>query len=319
MNVDLQIENNGKLYTPVLQEGITWTTEREGSPGKLQFKVYLDSGLNITEGNPVGLKVDGQNVFWGYIFSKNMDRERMITVTAYDQLRYFKNKDTYVYEGLTAGELIQMICKDFNLNVGTIEDTGYKIPAMSEDNQTLFDIVQNALDATLQNQKNMYVMYDDYGYIALKSLENMRLNLLIDEETGQNFDYTSSIDENTYNRIKLVYDNEDTGQRDVYMAKDSANEANWGMLQYYDTLSEGENGQAKAEALLTLYNKKTRKLTIKGAAGDVRVRAGSMVAVMLDLGDVKVKNYMLVEHCEHSFSLDEHTMDLKLRGNEFVT
>lgn len=319
MNVDLQIQNGDKLYTPAVQEGITWTTERAGSPGKLQFKVYQDSILNMTEGNVVGLRVDGQNVFYGYIFSKNMDREHMVTVTAYDQLRYFKNKDTYVYEGKTAGELIQMICRDFNLNVGTIEDTGYKIPSMSEDDQTLFDIVQNALDATLQNQKNMYVMYDDYGYVALKSLASMKLNVLIDEETGQNYDYTSSIDENTYNRIKLVYDNEDTSQRDVYMAKDSANEAKWGMLQYFDTLKEGENGQAKADALLSLYNKKTRKLTIKGAAGDTRVRAGSLIPVMLDLGDVKLKNYMLVEHCVHTFSLDEHTMELKLRGGEFVT
>ena len=99
------------------------------------------------------------------------------------------------------------------MQTGSIEDTGFKIASMVEDNQTLFDIIQNALDATMKNQKYMYVMYDDFGKVTLKGLDNMRLNLLIDEETGQNFDYTSSIDENTYNRIKLVYDNEDSGQK----------------------------------------------------------------------------------------------------------
>ena len=318
MAAELLIQNGKKVFIPVVQEDIQWTTEREGTPGKLTFKVLLDDTLDITEGNAVRLKWNDTNIFYGFIFSKKMDKEKVITVTAYDQLRYLKNKDTYVYTNKTASEVIQMICKDFNLKTGSIENTKYKIASMVEDNQTLFDIIQNALDETLQNQKNLYVMYDDFGKIALKGLDNMRLNLLIDEETGQNFDYTSSIDEQTYNKVKLVYDNDDTGQRDVYISQDSSNINNWGVLQYYDTLSEGENGQAKVDALLKLYNVKTRKLTIKSALGDTRVRAGSLVIVIMDLGDVKLKNLMLVEKCVHTFKLDEHTMELKLRGGEFV-
>ena len=42
----------------------------------------------------------------------------------------------------------------------------------------------------------------------------------------------------------------------------------WGILQYFDTLQDGENGQAKADALLKLYNKATKTLTIKDACGD---------------------------------------------------
>lgn len=318
MAAELLIQNGKKVFIPVVQEDIQWTTEREGTPGKLTFKVLLDDTLDITEGNAVRLKWDDANIFYGFIFSKKMDKEKVITVTAYDQLRYLKNKDTYVYTNKTASEVIQMICKDFNLKTGTIENTKYKIASMVEDNQTLFDIIQNALDETLENQKNLYVIYDDFGKIALKGLDSMRLNLLIDEETGQNFDYTSSIDEQTYNKIKLVYDNDDTGQRDVYISKDSSNINSWGVLQYYDTLSEGENGQAKVDALLKLYNTKTRKLTIKSALGDTRVRAGSLVVVIMDLGDVKLKNLMLVEKCVHTFKLDEHTMELKLRGGEFI-
>lgn len=318
MAAELLIQNGNKVFIPVVQEDITWQTERKGSPGKLTFKVHLDESLDITEGNAVRFKWNGSNIFYGFIFSKKMDKNRIITVTAYDQLRYLKNKDTYVYENKTAGEVIQMICSDFQMQTGSIEDTGFKIASRVEDNQTLFDIIQNALDATMENQKYMYVMYDDFGKVTLKGLDNMRLNLLIDEETGENFDYQSSIDENTYNRIKLVYDNEDSGQRDVYIAQDSSNINNWGVLQYYDTLQKGENGQLKVDALLSLYNKKTRKLTIKNALGDVRVRAGSMVVVIMDLGDVKLKNLMLVETCKHTFKLDEHMMELKLRGGEFV-
>ena len=91
-----------------------------------------------------------------------------------------------------------------------------------------------------------------------------------------------------------------------------------GVLQYYGTLQEGEDGQAKADALLKLYNSRTRNLKITCAVGDVRVRAGSMIAVKLNLDGVEVKNFMLVEKARHVFYLDRHTMELTLRGGEFV-
>ena len=318
VNIELLIQHGDKVFIPVVQEGITWTTERKGCPGELKFKVVKDDVISFTEGDAVRLKVNGQNVFYGFIFKKQRDKEQIISVTAYDQLRYLKNKDTIVYENKTAGELIQMIAKDYMMQTGTIEDTGFKIKSRVEENTSLFDMIQNALDMTLENQKYMYVMYDDFGKIALKGLDNMRLNLLIDEETGENFDYTSSIDSNTYNKVKLTYDNEKTGTREVYVAQDSKNMNAWGVLQYFDTLQEGENGKAKADALLSLYNKKTRNLTIKNAFGDVRVRAGSMIVVIMDLGDMKLKNLMLVEKCKHEFKESQHLMTLTLRGGEFV-
>ena len=315
---ELLIQHGNKVFNPAVQEGITWTTERKGCPGELQFKVIKDKKLTISEGDAVRFKVNSKKVFFGFIFKLKRDKEDIISVTAYDQLRYFKNKDTYVYEKKTASQFLKMVAADYNLQTGTIENTGFKIPSRVEENTTLFDMVQNALDLTMQNQKYMYIMYDDFGKITLKGLDNMRLNLLIDEETGENFEYTSSIDDQTYNKIKLTYDNKKTGTREVYIAQSSKSINQWGVLQYFDTIEEGENGKAKANALLSLYNKKTRNLTIKNAFGDVRVRAGSMVVVMLDLGDVKVKNLMLVEKCKHEFKESEHFMTLTLRGGEFI-
>lgn len=318
MEVELLIQNGSKVYIPVVEEGITWQTERKGSPGELKFSVVKDDIINFTEGNAVRLKVDGKNVFYGFVFTKKRNKDGIIEVTAYDQLRYLKNKDTYVYTNKTAGEFIKMIASDFQMQTGTLEDTGFKIASRVEENTTLFDMIQNALDLTLQNKKEMYVMYDDFGKVALKNISSMIVNILIDEETGENFDYSSSIDSDTYNRIKLTYDNEKTGKRDVYIAQDSSNMNSWGILQYFDTLQEGENGKAKADALLELYNKKTRTLSVTNAFGDTRVRAGCMVVVQLDLGDVRVKHLMLVEKCKHIFKESEHFMDLSLRGGEFI-
>ena len=318
MQVELLIQHGDKVFQPAVEEGITWATERKGCPSELQFKVIKDDVIDFTEGDAVRLKVDGVNVFYGFIFKKKRDKQHIITVTAYDQLRYLKNKDTYVYENKTAGEFIKMIAADYSLQTGFIEDTGFRIASRVEENTSLFDMIQNALDLTLQNQSYMYILYDDFGKISLKGFDNMRLNLMIDEETGENFDYTSSIDDQTYNRVKLTYDNEKTGTREVYVSQDSNNMNTWGVLQYFDTLQEGENGAAKADALLSLYNKKTRNLSIKNAFGDTRVRAGSMVVVNLNLGDMKVMNLMLVEKCKHEFKESQHLMTLTLKGGEFI-
>ena len=326
MNVELLIgdESGTKVYQPSVQEGIEWSTERKNTPGKLVFKVLKDDILDFSEGSPVRMKVDGDNVFFGFVFKQQRAKDQIITVTTYDQLRYLKNKDTRVYENQTATQFIKAISDDYKLNVGTLEDTGYVIESRVEENTSLFEMIANSLDLTLTNGGEMYVLYDDFGKLTLKSLSSMYVGdntsgyLCIDEDTGQNFDYTSSIDDNTYNKIKLTYDNEDTGFREVYIAQDFANINKWGVLQYFDTLQKGENAQAKVDALLKLYNKKTRNLRITNAIGDNRVRAGSMVVVNLDLGDIKLKNFMLVEKCKHTYKEGEHWMDLTLRGGEFI-
>lgn len=318
MKTELLIQNGSNLYLPAVEEGITWSTERKGSPGQLEFSVVQDGKLSISEGNAVRLRVDDKNIFYGFIFSLKRDKTGIIGVTAYDQLRYFKNKDTYVYENKTAGELIRMLAADFNMKTGVLEDTGYRVESRVEENTTLFDMIQNILDLTVQNKKETYVLYDDFGKITLKNSRSMVVGILIDEETGENFDYSSSIDSDTYNRVKLTYDNEDTKKREVFIAQDSQHMNEWGVLQYFDTLQKGENGKAKADALLSLYNAKTRSLSVSGVMGDTRVRAGCMVAVRLNLGDMKLNNLMLVEKCKHTFSESEHFMDLTLIGGEFL-
>lgn len=325
MDVELLIANETgtKVYQPIVEEGIEWSTERRSTPGKLTFNIVKDDIIDFSEGSAVRLRVDGKNVFFGFVFTKKRNKDQIITVTAYDQLRYLNNKDTYVYENKTASQFVQMVAADFSLNVGTLEDTGFVIASRVEENSSLFDMIENALDLTLQNRKEMYVLYDDFGKLTLKNISSMYVGepgayLMIDEETGENFEYTSSIDTDTYNKVKLTYDNEESGKREVYIAQHGENMNKWGVLQYFDTLQKGENGQTKADALLALYNKKTRNLKITNAIGDTRVRAGSMVVVNLALGDMTVKNFMLVEKVKHTFKENEHWMDLTFRGGEFV-
>ncbi len=314
---ELYITHKGRVQKPVVEGSVTWETTRIGQPGKLTFSVVNDDDLDFQEGNPVIFKAGEKNVFFGFVFTKSRDKEQIIKVTAYDQLRYLKNKDTYVYTKKKASDVVKMIAKDFNLNAGEIADTGYVIPSRIRENMTLFDIIYDALDLTLLNRRKLYVLYDDFGKLTLKDVETMKIpDLVLGEYNSQNFSYTTDIDSDTYNKVKLYRENEDTGKREIYIAQDGKNMNNWGVLQYFDKVDEDTNAKVKAESILKLKNKKKRTLQLKDTLGDTRARAGtSAMILMRDIGDISVKQYMLIEKAKHVFSNDEHWMTLDLRGD----
>lgn len=313
--VNIAILNGSTAYYPPVLEDITLTRTRKGSPSKLEFTVLQSPNLKFEEGNAVCMTVDGEKAFYGFVFSKSRKSNGEIEVTAYDQLRYLKNKETYTYTSKTAGDVIRMIANDFNLNVGSLANTNYRIPQRAEDNQSLFDIIGNALDITMQMTKEMYVLYDDYGKLTLKNIADMKTNLLITDDTAEDYSYESSIDDDTYNVVKLYYEDSETKARKIFQTQDSSNINKWGKLQYSESIQDASTGAAKAEALLKLYNRKTRDLSIDGAFGRIDIRGGSMVVVKLTFDDASLSNYMIVDEVKHKFKEGQHTMDLKLLGS----
>ena len=308
------------MYPPVVENvSIEW--ERQGQPGKLSFQIVKTDVFDFEEGDPVRFSVNGSVMFYGFVFAKsrNGNNPRVISVTVYDQLYYLKNKDTYVYTNKTATEVVRMIAEDFRLNLGDLDNTGYKIRSRTEEDTTLFDIIQNALDETLKARKEMYVLYDKAGRLTLSYIGNMKLGVLIDEDTTGDYDYTSSITNQTYNKIKLSYENNDTKKREIYIAQDGSNINQWGVLQYYQKISNAANARSMADSLLSLYNTKTRTLRVKDVLGDTRVRAGTLLVVMLGLGDINLSNFFMVEQVKHTFENEKHLMEMKLRGGSFVS
>ena len=104
LNIIHKTSSGSTTYKPKCEGSITWETERQGSPGKLTFKVLIEKGLNIQEGDTVILKYKRNDtkgwiaLFRGYVFTKKRNKDKLLDVTAYDQLRYFKNKGTYAYK-----------------------------------------------------------------------------------------------------------------------------------------------------------------------------------------------------------------------------
>jgi hypothetical protein len=312
-NIKLTIQHGDTLTEPPIKDGVKIEWERTGTPGKLTFTTLKVDGLNFTEGDAVCFYYDNKPIFMGYVFKKKRDREHHIEVTCYDQIRYLKNKYTYVFENKTAQQIVKALCKDFNLHTGTMDNTNYVITAIAEENKSALDIILTVLEETLLNTGNMFVLYDDFGKLQLKNCANMLSTTLIMKDTAENFDYTSSIDDETYNSIVLYYKNDDKIQQ-IYTASSPSTINQWGTLRYFEEVKSPTIGQNKANSLLRLYNKKTRELKVNGAFGDISVRGGTLIPVQLELGDITTNNFMLVEKVTHTFENERHTMDLTLEG-----
>ena len=100
----------------------------------------------------------------------------------------------------------------------------------------------------------------------------------------------------------------------VFVAESEKNIKRWGILQYFEQIDTPSLGQNKADALLKIYNRKTRSLTIRDAFGNPKTRGGSMIPVQLDLGDYIANSYFIVDKVVHKFSKDSYTMDVTVEG-----
>lgn len=300
-------------YTDVVQE-VGYTTNRTNSPGKLEFS-YIEQGqISITEGSQIRFTVGSNNIFKGYAFIISQDREGVVNVTAYDQLRYMKAKASYAFTGKTLGDIIKKIAADFDLKVGILEDTKYRIPTLTKEDKSCLDIIDYGLQLTQTHTGKTFVFYDDFGELCLREAKNMIVSNIIGDAsllTGYNF--KSDIDSETYNQVKLVRPNKESGKGDVYIFKDSSNQKKWGLLQYYEKVDEDLNvAQIKEHGniLMAYYDRVLKSISVD-CIGIPGLRAGSLVCFQIDnIPELQSGYFLLADKVTHKFKSGEHVMSI---------
>jgi hypothetical protein len=294
-----------------LAKSISFTDKLNDGCSKFEFS-YVDDNLRLENGSVIRFKYNDDNIFYGYTFKHGQNKRKEISVTAYDQLRYCKAKDTIVVKNDTVTTLVRKMCNYFELSIGLLTDTIYKLATSVQDDKTWLDIIYKALSDTLMNKGKWYALRDEFGSVAIRDLEDLKLDLVLgDESLCYDYEYQKSIDDDFYNVIKLVSDNETTGQRDVYISKDNTSIGKFGLLQYFEVLDKNGNpsqAKAKADMLLSLYNRETEILTLN-CLGDTRVRAGTSFYASIE--DVGLNKRLLVKSVTHEF-LPVHTMTVEV-------
>lgn len=322
MKIELLIgDRHGSVYdVSELITEVTWKTKRKGKPSSLDFEMLKDDKFTFENGSTVSLRVDGNNVFYGYVFEYSLDKGMSIKVTAYDQIRYLLYNDTYVFTNKKSSEIITEISNALQLKLGTIEDTGHVIPNLVEEDKKLLDIIYSSLEKTLLSTKQTFTFYDDFGDLCLRNINNMKQEVVISDDSNLgNYDWKTSIDGDTYNVIKLVKDNKEEKKRQVYIARDKKNIEKWGRLQYYKKIDEKmSDDQIKTllDGTLKLKNREEKTLKLKDVIGtsiqgDVKLRAGS--GVWVEIKEKNIKQFYLIEEATHKFSNNSLVMDFDLK------
>lgn len=283
ISCSLQVQSAGSAPGGATQTRITdyasvtreaeLTTNRLDSASKLTFTCIENNGIAIPEGSQVELAVDGVRMFKGYIFTIERNHDGEVSYTAYDQLRYLKANASYTFENMTLSQIIRQIAADFGLTVGVLEDPGYIFPCLIKENESCLDIIYDALYQTIIQTGRIFNFYDNAGALTLTEAKNMFVSTKLgDGSLVTDYTYKRDIDSDTYNRIKLVRPNQETGRTDVYLYEDTETIAKWGLLQYYDEVDENMN-EAQIDELcqmyLKYYNRVVQTISIDsiGAAG----------------------------------------------------
>lgn len=313
-------DKNGTLWDiSTMVTDVTWKTSRVGKAGSLELTFvkespFQDREFSYNNGDIVAIRKGAKNLFYGYIFSIDRSKDDTVRLTAYDQVRYLMANESYMFRNRTATDVIATIARDFELQVGSLADTVHRIPSMVEDNKKLLDMITRALDLTLIATGNIFVFYDDFGALTLRNAVNMTVDRAVGEGSQlTNYSHTTSIDSETYNRIKLVHENKQSGRKDVYIAQDSVRISQWGRLQLYQVANEDLNQaqfKERAAQLLKYRNRESKTLQVD-SLGDPDVRAGSYVHIRIDA--LEIEQRMLVQECSHEFKGKEHIMKLDLK------
>lgn len=270
----------------------------------------------INNGAVVRVMEEKQGIFYGFVFDVKGGRKDTVTIKAYDQLKYLMYNDTFVKKKMPASQAITEILKKYNCVIGSIAGTQVALPGIVEDDKKALDVITQYLDNTLTASNKIYVLFDNFGKVDLRLADNMRIRPE-DFYIGENsllydYEYEASIDDDTYNQIKLVRDNEKKSKREVFIAKDSGTIAKWGMLQKFrkvdDSMKDAEVKKL-AENLLQLHNREKKSIKLS-AIGNWRVRAGRFMYFRID--KYGIKRYFLIDEVEHEWNEGVHTMDLKV-------
>ena len=307
-------------YTDALKKAEI-TTNRMDSPAKMTFEGVEDDGIALPEGSAVTFTDDGITIFKGFVFTAKRDRDGNVSYTAYDQTRYLKAKQSYTFENQSLEQIITQIATDFNLTLGTLEETGYIFPSLIKENETCLDIIFDALSKTIYQTGKIWIFYDDAGALTLREAKNLQIATVIgDGSMMTDYEYKRDIDNQTYNRVKLARPNADTGRTDVYVYEDTETIAKWGLLQYYDKVDDQLN-EAQIDLLcqnyLKYYNKVTQSLTIE-AMGIPGIRAGVILPVLINaVESLSFNRILLAEKVTHTYEgSGYHKMKIDVKNFE---
>lgn len=295
---------------------IKWTTTMDFSAGELTFDmVQPPDQANIIPytGDIIKFSWDKQKVFYGYVWTYTLKKDRVVSVSCYDSMRYLKNEDTLIFKANNAGQRFKTICSKAGIKGAAIKSPTTKLKATIYEGKTYFDMLQDSFNKTLKKSSHKYFLTTNYDRVELRRVPHKKLDFYIGDSSGL-IDATYSVDiENTYNTIRVIKSDSKKHKITAATTVSGKSPAQWGKLQKVVTPKDKANAaqmKEKAQNELKENNLANKTLSVK-CIGDLGLIVGN--AVTVKLGDYnKTLSYAPITKAVHNFGSD-YTCDLELK------
>ena len=330
--VYVQDPSSGKIYDfSKAVETATWQTYRLSSqPGTLELvldgNVVRDRNIELPPGCRIRFGVNGEDFFYGLTEEVELMKstEKRYRLPAVDHLRFLQSVESaYRAVGSTASGFFEQLMTEHNARIRSVGSEGFNFAVREASTAplddyyfsgvTLYSMLKSTLALAHIAEPRQYMLRDNMGTIEFRELKALRRPLIIgDESFGESYTYGVMINNQTYNIIRVVRDNEEIGKREVWQRYHSINVRNWGPRQLTieadDHLTDAEIS-AKIDLHLAAFNRVRRKLKLT-CVGINGLQAGDGVQIRLD--DARIDAAHWIENCTHVYSENSHMMDLEL-------
>ena len=163
----LLIHTDGKVLDfSYVAAAISLKSSWANGASKLTFRYPKSVGIKLNNGDYVVFEYNEVKLFAGTVFTikkVNGDPE----ITAYDQLRYFKAKDTIMRKNKSLSELLD-VCAGNLLVTTDVAAITEKLPNYLFENQTYLDMIYQSCSDHLVDTGDYYVLRDNAVKLSLK-------------------------------------------------------------------------------------------------------------------------------------------------------
>lgn len=315
------VEYNNQTILDNLVESVSWSGDIKQASRRADIVLYNTkdgetSLISFAEGNEVRLlDDDGTELFRGVIFYQNLSSDGTVTLTAWDENIYLtKNSDTRKFVNTKASDIIKRLCTDYDIQIGSISDTGYIIPKMIMREKTLWEMMIMALTETKKQVGKQFYIYSAEGKLNVAERKDQLSMLVIDRDTNLvRATYYRSI-EDLKNRVKVIAGSADGAASVIKSDQELIDK--YGLMQYVETMDDDASTSAmsqRANELLTQLGVIDDESTVE-AIGDTSIRAGSSVYVVEPITGIVGAYYVSTD--THEFQSGTHKMYLTLTATD---
>lgn len=305
----------GQLDVTELVQSATTSGNATTFDRKLNLKITgtIDGrkrALNVEEGARVLYYVDDVLDFVGVLFAQDIESYGDMNLIAYDTNIYLaKSNDSFIIKNKKASDVIKQIARDYGIEIGQIDDTGYVIPYYKAEG-TLREIILKVLNLTKRQTGLSYFIGNDKGKLTLKKGAKPSERYVL--SAGENLlsaTYHRTID-GTKTQIKVIGGTK--GKETVITVKDSDKRVKYGVLQEVEIMDESATPSQVKQRAETLIKQKARlEETLDVEVLGVReVKTGTAVRFFDEMTGAPGDYYVAAD--THEYKAGLHTMSLSL-------